>query len=326
MTPFDLPHIFVVFHPGAGGNFLSGLLFQILNNSLTELPVSQVGSSHLLAKDKAIGIEYLSFGTDITEQRRFTNQGERLEYYINGIMNSNIMSPQVTYTHDFTNIPLYEKYFPNSKILVITQQSIREKLVVTFFQVTKTILARNPDVPLGDAEWAKRMDMWETSVRNILKKLSVSEKHIEQIMGDRFNPEWYDILSYLTMLMFLDRYALVGAIRDGTGDDCVNYISEVSTSLYEKTGKPYTKGRPYSDFISDACMLLPFSYVLENDADTLVNTVVKLCGSIDTQKEDYIRSSFDAYRKKQNASILQDPRDFYLKTKQRAEEQIKQLR
>lgn len=326
MTPFEFPHIFVVFHPGAGGNFLSGLLFQILNNSLTELPVSQVGSSHLLAKDKAVGVEFLSFGTDITEQRKFANQDERLEYYINGIMNSNIMSPQVTYTHDFTNIPLYEKYFPNSKILVITQQSIREKLVVTFFQVTKTILARNPDVPLGDEEWAKRIGMWGTSVRNILKKLSVKEEHIERIMGDRFNTEWYDILSYLTMLMFLDRYDLVGAIRDGTGDDCVNYISEVSMSLYEKTGKPYTKGRPYSDFVSNRCTLLPFSYVLDNDADLLVDTVRKLTGTINTEDEGYIRSSFARYREKQNTSILTDPKEFFFNTKRQAEDLIRQLK
>ena len=48
MNPFfKLPHIFVVFAPGAGGNFLVGLINKLLNKNLSDpIKIAQTGSSH----------------------------------------------------------------------------------------------------------------------------------------------------------------------------------------------------------------------------------------------------------------------------------------
>ena len=63
MTVFDLEHIFIVFAPGAGGNFISGLLVNLITNKLSQLDISSTGSAHISMAKKAAKQDYISFGT-----------------------------------------------------------------------------------------------------------------------------------------------------------------------------------------------------------------------------------------------------------------------
>ena len=155
MTVFDLEHIFIVFAPGAGGNFISGLLVNLITNKLSQLDISSTGSAHISMAKKAAKQDYISFGTFKPERKDFESDAKRLEYYISNIQD--IDTPQVTWTHDYDNIKDYSDLFPNAKILIITADSEEEKLAVTFMFCVKNMLDEHVATPHPE----KRAHIWK---------------------------------------------------------------------------------------------------------------------------------------------------------------------
>ena len=88
-----------------------------MQSTLKPLNISDTGSSHTVLRDKSKGTDFLSFGTVPEEHELFKSQEERELFYLENIKNiySSISKPEVVWTHDFSNIPLYRKYFKNSK-------------------------------------------------------------------------------------------------------------------------------------------------------------------------------------------------------------------
>jgi len=142
-TIFDSEHIFVVFHQGAGGNFVSSILRNIVNNCLENISITTSGSAHPEIDLKILGKDFLSFGTLPDDQLKFDSIEQKENFYISNIKKeyADNINKQIIWSHDFGNIPLYKKYFPNAKILVITQETVQEKIAVTCMNLLKTILA-----------------------------------------------------------------------------------------------------------------------------------------------------------------------------------------
>ena len=102
------PHIFVVFSPGAGGNFVSGLLNSIITREFETIEVAPNGSSHTVMYNKQPVGDSLSFGTHVEEHSVFTSEEEIESHYLNSIKSeyTNVLSPIVTWTHNYSNIRL----------------------------------------------------------------------------------------------------------------------------------------------------------------------------------------------------------------------------
>lgn len=311
-------HTFIVFHPGAGGNFLSSLLHHLLSNQLESLRISAKGSVHELAKEKSLNREWLSFGTDTDDWKLFNSQAERELFYVEKIKETTTDTRQVTYTHDFTNIPLYRKYFPNSKVIVITQDSVEEKLSVILQNITKTIMNDSPDVPLTENNWHKKILLWKTYASMLMQNAFGLDKDLaHKIVEDRLNDNWNKISLYTTILMVQKRFKL---LQHDAGD-VLNFVSKISDSAEE----PFELIAPYSNYIDNQCILLPFSYVKDGNVGLLEQVVEAAYGHLSQEESKYIRTMFNEYVTKQNRMILSDPARYINETKQEAILQLKNL-
>ena len=84
---FELPHIFIVFQPGTSGNFVAGLLNNLINKNSSDVHISTNGSSHTTIARKIAGTDYMSFGTVYEDQLNFSSPNQRLNYYLENIKN-----------------------------------------------------------------------------------------------------------------------------------------------------------------------------------------------------------------------------------------------
>lgn len=304
MSIFDLEHIFIVFHPGAGGNFIASLLESIINNNTNPIVIGSSGAAHTTNNRKIKGIDYLSFGTEVYEQSSFTSENDRVNFYLDKIKYEykDVTTRQVVWTHDFTNINLYKKYFPNSKILAITQQSLREKMAVVLFNVTKNILDENTINPLTTKRMNEVLSMWNYVVNIELVKLLGEDK--ARVVSK--NSTLYKYVSFLKMIQY---YML------DTGSDVVNRVLYPSNTFVP--GKlPYTIGKPYDTYISD-CVVLPYEYIMDDRPDMLVDQLTTLV-PLTTEQINFIVENYNSYRRSQNQEILSDPMQYFNRLKQEA--------
>ena len=161
MNYFEIPHVIVVFHPGSGGNFIANILNSLINNTLDNLLISNSGDSSFINSNPM-----LSFGRHSFEDHRFETREKKIQYYLNSINNSNINQRVALLTHNYSNIEIYRQYYPNSKIVYISLESIEEKIISILFQIEKTKF---------DKLWQHN---WEVNTFNQVKA--------------RWNQYWYD--------------------------------------------------------------------------------------------------------------------------------------
>jgi hypothetical protein len=315
---FNLAHVFVVFHPGTGGNFICNLLDKLINKSVDSVVISSTGSSHNLNAKKTAGVDYLSFGTEVDDHLNFDDEESRINFYLNKITEhySTTTDPQVVWTHDFTNIPVYKKFFPNSKILVITQDSVKERLVATFMNITKTFMDKNADIPLGNERWNNVLNLWKIKCKEEISR--IADVDADKFINDRFNPDYFNLVLYASFNIMLVYYQLFSALtnQSETSRDVAN---RVLTSTNSRNGPPYVIGKHYNEYITDDCIKLPYSYLLDNDVDTLIQVISTVVDEQITGTElEVIKNNFVNYRSKQNQLLLENPTSYYLSIKEAA--------
>ena len=310
---FSQEHIFVVFQQGAGGNFLSSLIQNIVKNNLIELPITSIGSAHPVVDLKKVGKDYLSFGTLPDDQLRFKSQEEREEFYLSNIKSqySNDVERKVVWTHDFSNIPLYKKYFPNSKIFVVTQESVREKIALTCMNVLKTLLAKGSPGPFPEEQWQNIKNRWAFLSTQELQ--SFLDTNIDQDLKELIIQEYPDIFKYVNIIKRLEYFRLRHYIDNTqvTQDDVVNNsLFNIETVEYIKNPslQLYSIGNTHQSYIQDYCVTLPYYHVLDSRLDLLENAIEKLLNkSLTDSERDYLHSSFKFYMGKQDKLLLSDP-------------------
>jgi len=304
---FELPHIFVVFPPGAGGNFIAGIFHKLINGQLDSIAVANTGSSHTLADKKAQGIDFLAFTTISAQQSLFLSDSDRISYYIENIKRSysEVTVPMVAWTHDFTNIPIYKEHFKNSKTLVITANSDRERLTAIIMHVTKVILDPNAVIPLVQSEWGKTIAEWQTYCKVALEQTMPSSQ-ADTILADRFNPKYKNLLTLVSIKLLLG-YFNVRGLLDPTSDQKIGVFNNV---LYasEDPKQNFQIGPPINTFIDSTCEILPYSYLANNDVEHLTCAIASVMNrELTLEESSFITNEFTKYRSAQDQVLLADP-------------------
>jgi hypothetical protein len=316
---FELPHIFVVFHPGAAGNFMTNLIRNILNEGVN-VQVSSIGSCHDDSSASKLAFEYFSCGIFYPEQYKIKPHSfdNRVQFYKNKLLSLTqpITSPVVTWTHDFTNIPLYRKLFPNCKILVITQETIDEKLIITAMQQLKNILAKDliSMIPAETKNWF--FNIWKDSCRVKISELTNDTSFIEKMLDDRFNDAYRDIIEYASIFSMLDRYGLTPAIDDLPTEDRVNYVAYYGAVV--KSSKPLIIVKSYNECIDNDCILLPYSSIIHNNNDRVIEQLYYLIGNLSDTQKNTITFKLNQYVDGQPKSLVSSPLQYLRQLRDKA--------
>lgn len=314
MSIFDLAHIFIVFHPGSGGNFIASTIEKVLNNEDDTILVTKQGNAHSKIDRKITGTDYLSLGTEVAEQANFKTQEERIGYYLSKIKTeyTNVTAPQIVWSHDFTNIPLYKKIFPNSKIITITQNSDKEKIAVVLMHVMKNILDTNVINPVTADRMQQINLLWEYVISTELTNLVGLEK-AKDVKKDSA------LMMHVSFKKMLQYYGLLHIV-----ENTERQLDVVNNVLYPATispGKlPYIIGSAYKTY-SVGCVTIPYSYMMDNTPNILVDTINQVLELDDNQKESIIKN-YQHYRDSQVQDILSDPIKYYADLKEEALKEI----
>ena len=313
---FELPHIFIVFQPGTGGNFIAGLLSKLINSDPSELYISNNGSSHTTIDRKVAGTDYMSFGTVFDDQTYFASPEKRLSYYLEKIeeLDGEITTPQVIWSHDFSNIPLYKNFFPNSKILVITQNTDIEKLVAVCMNVVKNLMDPNHIAPFPPKQWeniVKQTDfLLGLGLRNIVGERS------KDIMLNKFDDANHNIIKFIRLRQMLGYFGLLHLVdkkfpptRDVA--NTVLFRTPWEEFIKNMNGPPYKIGLPYESYLTSDCIQLPYSYLIEGRANLLIDAVGKLVDHLTDAERISIAVQFNKYRDMQDQTMLTDPCKYY---------------
>ena len=220
----------------------------------------------------------MSFGTVYEDQLNFSSPSQRLNYYLENIkkLNGEIARPQVIWTHDFSNIPLYRNFFPNSKILVITQNSNLEKLVAVLMNVAKNLVDPNFVAPFPPRQWAdinKHLDfLLEAGLQNL-----VGKQKSKDIIKNKFNKDNRNLIKFLRTHQLLAYFGLLHLVDKNVvpTKDLANNV--LFWNLSDNT-EPIKIGLPYSALIDNECVQLPYSYLIEGQVNLLIDAVTSLVG------------------------------------------------
>ena len=313
LSIFEQRHIFVVFNPGSGGNFLAGIINNIVNSNLTFLDISSTGSSHTVLRDKSKGTDFLSFGTFPEEHDLFKSETERESFYYENIKSaypSETSKPEIIWTHDFTNIPLYRKYFKNAQVLVITTSTEMEHLTALFMLAKKTILDKNSLLPLTPALQDFFNNRWATHCTFQLLRLTTPEE-ANKMVNDRFNVEYKDILYYATIRMMMNFFGILHLVEPvSKQEDIFNRIINP---------RDRSVGNKLDYYIDDKCVVLPYRYLADNDSNLLVSKISEVLEQeLSNDELNYIRKLFETYRSVQDSQLLANPVEYYKELRRRA--------
>ncbi len=313
MTIFDIDHVFVAFAPGSGGNFVAGLLSSINSGNLTDLPISQSGSSHVVKNGKADGADSISFGSNPEENLQFASVEAKEDYYLKRI-NEEYIKPSrvITWTHDYSNLVLYKKHFKKSRTLSITCHNPEEKLISIFMHVNKVILSDESDIPILKNLWDHLKSRLKFHLGNKLRELISTDVDVDTIFNNRCG-EYKDLIFYLSTCILLNYSAL---------DDALSLIGEPKIEFQNRRLLNIRE-----IILQNSDVILPYSYLRENNVTVLTNSIAKLFGRPLTSSEiEYVTNTFSVYRNKQDSLLLSDPVDYFHQRKKVALETINRLK
>jgi hypothetical protein len=307
---YNLRHYFIVFHPGAGGNFLAGLTDKLMSNNLSKLDISSTGSFHVISNTTSNKVN-LPRTTFVRPLSLAHNRLAKISDVQQQFTQLDIKKPIISCTHDFTNIPIYRHLFPNAKILVVTQESLAEKLTITILQQLKNILDPNVISTISKNRRNVALDRWKEYAEYKITKLFDDKELAKTIVDDRFNPDYQDIVTYITLVRMFEYYKLLGDTPD-----VVNYVLLPTVGhhvLLPNVGheigqqEPFKVIAPYSDFIDEECIILPYDVIRLNDGDQLTHIFTKLFGQLEVDKQEFIKYTLSNYHAKQNQLVLNNP-------------------
>jgi len=300
MNYFKLSHVIVVFHPGSGGNFIANILNSLINNTLDNLLISNSGDSSFINSNPM-----LSFGRHSFEDHRFETREKKIQYYLNSINNSNINQRVALLTHNYSNIEIYRQYYPNSKIVYISLESIEEKIISILFQIEKTkfdkLWQHNWEVNTFNQVKARWNQYWYDHLLPILKE----KESVIDFIKNKQKTENKSILFYLALNYYVQKLNLKPIFKGVSDEDYVNYHFKYTT-VDDKIVRIVDK--PIESFIDSNCIKLPFDIIYKGNVKELLKIMSNLLGSeFDKQQTDFIRTQVEQFAIKQNQDIVKNP-------------------
>lgn len=334
MTFFNLPHIFVVFPPGAGGNFVSGILTKIINDDLSDILVSSSGNAHANSISKLNFFDVLSCGL-LWDQPKFISEEEKLQYYKAEIERNyqNDTNIKVSWSHDFSNISLYKTLFPNCKILAITYDSNKEKLAALIQQELKNRLDPNGFVFLEEDIY---LELWRSSLyRFLIKMLGDNKADIAMKIARNFmSVEYKSIVTFsairMMLLAFGQRHLVENIIPPVVDyfEYCYKHrIADDGNYTQKNEGEVFfIMGPKYHDCITADCIIMPYSVLMDADSTGFLKAISNIVGELNIKQIEFAKENLNNYRKKQPAVLMDDPKKYYFDVAKDAYEQLKLLK
>lgn len=305
MSFFDLEHIFVLFPPGAGGNFIAGLISKIDSKDLSILEIANSGSSHTVGYNKRDGGDSISFGSHIDERADLKSPEEKEIFYLEKIKTEyhNVNTRIVTWSHDHNNLYFYKKHFKNCKTLTITCFSKEEKLISIIMHINKIFLsAENPDVTLPLPFWNKIKEGLKFSMKVRLEKIVGKPIDFNHILKLRLGP-YKDLILYLITIEILN-YSKMFDILELIGENPQQ--KKMNNNIKETI-------LTYSD------VLLPYNYLKNKDFNLLKNSISKLFNKdLNEDELEFLNTSFNNYVNKQDFELIISPLEYFNNRKQNA--------
>lgn len=286
---FTLDHVFVVFPPGAGGNFLAGLIDSLIKGNLDTLNMSSSGSAHNVS-----GLTSIALGSSREENMNLSDEERKAKYI--SLIESEFPSPirSVAWSHDFTNIPLYKELFPNSKTLCITALTEEEKLLTLLQHINKIILTDESDVPLDQDIWQGLKTRLKARIYEELSA-EVGPFDIEALYEQR-QDEYRPLVEY---------YAL-------------NIMRGYVNILNPKNIK---------ELIESSDVKLAYNYLMYDRLDLLILGISDAIGR-DLVRDEilFVAEEYEKYRNKQNLDMVMSPSMYVKQLEEQARENLNDLR
>ena len=318
---FDLKNIFIVFGAGSGGNFIAGLVNSLMKNQREQMFISKTGSSHIVHTNRTS----LSFGTWPGEDLRFDNDSDREKFYLDHISQeyNGVTEPVVTWTHNYANIPLYRKYLKNSKILTITHGNMAERATCMLMNVTKTLMDKNADIPLKPVTWEKMLLGWQRMCTQELHSMIGEKKDHTRLFADRYDSNYYDLLLYASIRMMSKHFGMFNFFDKNASPE--HFVYDHVLYLVKHPTMSYSIGPHIEEFVDSSVVRLPYTYLIENNVQMLIDSLSQLLDrSLTASELEFVNSEFMRYRIAQNQTMLTDPVAFYNEAELKGLEQLKQ--
>ena len=331
LSVFDLPHIFIVFRYGAGGNFIASLVDKVVRSDLTSITVKSTGSAHTLLNNKHLGQDWLSFGTNPEEKSEFNTEADREQYYLQRINEeyTAISSPHVTWTHDFTNIPIYKKYFKNSQVLSITQDSLTHRLTSICMHVTKIFLDPDVIVPLREPYKTIAFHRWKHEVIGLMS-LTLGYSLSVDVFNKRESEQYAkDIVRYFSLRWLIEGFNIIEFAEEtgNEGEICIyDYATYPNPNWSIDDKKMFIIGENYNDYVGQTDATLSYSYLIDTKPKLLIEAIEKLVQrSLTIEENSFVLREYLSYYRSQNKDIMNDPIRYYKAVKQVALDHIKNI-
>lgn len=335
---FELPHIFVVFPPGAGGNFISGVLTRTISREFTNLALSGTGNAHSNSTSKLEFSDVMSCGL-IYGTLKFQSFEEKLEYYKKEIQekHGNDTDVKISWSHDFSNIPLYKQLFPNCKILVVTQDTNREKLTVLIQQELKNRLDPNGFVFLKNKDTESGFKYWKEGLRHVLISI-LGQDYIDlatEISNNYMDPKYKPMITFVAIIIIISLYDQEYLIDPGKkmNFDYLNYCT--ISRFIEDPGLTYSRnfytlftvGPSFKDCLTDDCIVMPYSVLMDKNLKEFISMLEKFVGTtLDSSQLEFVQHNFEEYYTKQSQGLMENPNKFFHQVRMSAMQQIESLK
>lgn len=311
---FNLPHVFVVFPAGGSGNFLSQLIKKLMDDSTNLVSFSDTGNAHRGAVELLPNNETFACGIRYGVPN-FSNIDDKINFYKEKIVEiyGNETNPTVGWTHDYSNIALYKKLYPNCKILVVTQWSDDEKLATLIQQELKNRLDPIGFVFVDDTLYKR---IWEMKVFSVLKRWSeLSDEVILDIIKNKDDPLYFPIVAFVTIKMSFEYYRSYGNTELDLLNFCIQHRCDIDknfdpTVMYTTL---FNIGPHYRDCITEDCVQVPYSTIMKNDIASLTVVLEKVLDKKFSETElSYIQDTVTSYFNKQNRELMSDPHKYFM--------------
>lgn len=316
---FDLDHVFVNFPPGAGGNFVTAIIKNICSNNIKQIKLNNNGSFHILDSGKREEKDSISFGSTPEENLIFNSIEDRSNHYLK-LIKQEYIEPRriITWSHDYTNLPLYKKHFPKCKTLAITTFTVKEKLIAMIMHINKVVLTSEDDIVISLKLWKELRDKLSMIINYKVKSKLKSNLDYRFIFNNRFEEHYSDIVFYYSMIAVLEHYKQYDVL-DLIGEDIVRDNNAVSMLNWYNG---YRKEKISES--SDAA--LSFEDLCYGDIKNFIESISSTLNKKFTLEEnEYLKSNFFFYKNLQDDNILNDPIKYFYNRKDKALDQISKL-
>lgn len=314
---FDLDHVFVNFPPGAGGNFVTAIIKNICSNKIKQLQLNNNGSFHILDSGKREEKDSISFGSAPEENLIFNSIEDRSNHYLK-LIKQEYAEPQriITWSHDYTNLPLYKKYFPKCKTLAITTFTVEEKLIAMIMHVNKVVLTSEDDVVISLKLWNDLRNKLSIIINHKIKLKLKSDSDYSFVFNNRFKEKYSHIVFYYSMIAILEHYKQYDVL------DFIKEDYERNDNVMSVWYNEYKK----ETILKKSDSTLSFKNLSYGSTEKFIESLSLIFNKNLTLEEiEYLKFSFTFYKNLQDKLILEDPLEYFYNRKKKALDQISKL-